>query len=368
MQAFFRSLLSPFIGDQPLMASPPTALDSGESDPIERIGPFKPDVYDVQHVRFLLNKASKSCLPIDLIDEIIEFASYWPHVLARTSKTFTARGGSFGRDHRENVLVLRSPPICTAQSQPSDSKHDVKRLQNPTLEKPIRQVVWTIHSHDQGWSGEAADTKGTYRPSYTWFDAEIERYTPGAQKSQAHRNPSKYTVHDFLPAWERLPTPGTAGPSLPPRPWIEPSPYLGEQASENEQTSRSGSSTDPVVRSEEVGTADDNEDRYIHYPIFPNDYRGPLSFDRPDYRVQTNVHARRSTTEHRIVWDYRDTIDPESPEAEALTMIGRGAVSGDGRFVRALRVGDCVTLWAKARFPAWTNHVEYASVEIYFAV
>ena len=53
---------------------------------------------------------------------------------------------------------------------------------------------------------------------------------------------------------------------------------------------------------------------------------------------------------------------------ERLALEGRGRRTGDGAFVRSLQLGDVVTVWAKARFPHWVNHVARVTVDVYFAV
>lgn len=53
---------------------------------------------------------------------------------------------------------------------------------------------------------------------------------------------------------------------------------------------------------------------------------------------------------------------------ERLERDGRGRRTGDGEFVRSLQLGDVVTVWAKARFPAWANNVNKITVDVYFAV
>jgi hypothetical protein len=45
----------------------------------------------------------------------------------------------------------------------------------PRLVNPVRKVVFKIKSHDQGWGGDP-DAKGTYKASWTWFDAGLERF------------------------------------------------------------------------------------------------------------------------------------------------------------------------------------------------
>jgi hypothetical protein len=70
-----------------------------------------------------------------------------------------------------------------------------------------------------------------------------------------------------------------------------------------------------------------------------------------------------------IVWDYRDGISPDSDEAiETEKTLGRGKLTLDGRRVRELEVGDSVAVWARARFPGWSNHVERACVRVFWAV
>lgn len=58
----------------------------------------------------------------------------------------------------------------------------------------------------------------------------------------------------------------------------------------------------------------------------------------------------------------------ESPEVTALAEIGRGKATGDGEFVRNLKLGDIVTVWAKARFPGWVNYVDRVKVDVYWAI
>ena len=72
--------------------------------------------------------------------------------------------------------------------------------------------------------------------------------------------------------------------------------------------------------------------------------------------------------EHVVTWSYLDNIDPSSDEAQKLEDQGRGRESGDGSFVRSLKLGDVVTIWAKARFGGWVNHIERVKIDVYWAV
>jgi hypothetical protein len=89
----------------------------------------------------------------------------------------------------------------------------------------------------------------------------------------------------------------------------------------------------------------------------------------PDHQIQSNVLADDQTKEHRVVWSRTDNIKSTSTQAhELLEEKGRGRGTGDGQFVRNLKLGDVVTVWARARFPGWVNHVESVQIDVYWVV
>ena len=205
MLPFLRSLLNPFIGEAPITFSPSSTPRSGRSgSPVDDLfleddnndGPYKPDIYDVLAAKSIINQASGSRLPIDLVDEIIDHALYWPRVAAATSQSRIARGRSADSD----ILLLRTKPLCTLGSV-SHGRRPLHGMPEPHLQYPTRQIVFTLRSRDQGWSGEVAETKGTYSPSYTWFDAEIQRFRP-TKGSETIKSPSSA---DFLRSWKVYP-------------------------------------------------------------------------------------------------------------------------------------------------------------------
>jgi len=87
-----------------------------------------------------------------------------------------------------------------------------------------------------------------------------------------------------------------------------------------------------------------------------------------DTTLQKNIVAKSQTTEHTVVWHFLDSHDEESAEAIEAAKLGRGPQSLDGKFVRNMQAGDCITLWARARFPGWENHVQKAKITVYWAV
>jgi hypothetical protein len=73
-------------------------------------------------------------------------------------------------------------------------------------------------------------------------------------------------------------------------------------------------------------------------------------------------------THHIVTWTDLDDVEEGSPEAFAAEKRGQGWKSYDGSFVRDLQVGDCITLWMRARFPGWTNDAVKAKITVFWAV
>ena len=88
----------------------------------------------------------------------------------------------------------------------------------------------------------------------------------------------------------------------------------------------------------------------------------------PTLTIQRNVVASRETRKHKVTWLCNDNLVLDSLEAAELEKQGRGSESTNGEFVRNLKVGDVVTVWAKARFPGWANFVEEVKIDVYWAV
>ena len=201
-----RPFFNPFIGDRPLITSngsgnsftmeprarllprrgpmrggifrswnSPSTTSQGEEEDDDVINEpprseeWQPAIVDVLKMRNILVKASMNGLPLELINTIFDYAEYWPHVSASKRKPIVARGNSSHQD----VLIIRTPPICALAT--AGCEDDSLGLPEPTLLHPVRKVVFRLRSHDQGYSSEAQDTRGTYQASYTWFDTEIDK-------------------------------------------------------------------------------------------------------------------------------------------------------------------------------------------------
>ncbi|KAL2004960.1 hypothetical protein VTN00DRAFT_2810 [Thermoascus crustaceus] len=201
---------------------------------------------------------------------------------------------------------LRTPPLCYEQT-PVDSSQS--RILPHRGMHPCRKIVFSIASHDQGWGGGYGN-RGKHVGAYSWFDAFI---IPTARKPD---NDADATT-----------PPGTDE---------------GSRTTGQERTT-TDAETKPESRLE---------------PFLPT-----------ANRLQTNPVATSTTQNFRIVWHYLDSIPADSAKAEEIeTEEGRGRATLDGSAVRNMQVGDSVSVWARARFAGWANHVERLSVRVFWAV
>ncbi len=189
------------------------------------------------------------------------------------------------------------------------------------LQYPCRKIVFTFESRDQGW-GNRGQSTNKYEASWTWFSVGLERFEADSDAEDAEAVTTQLATSLDSPTPLRLDRIRAI--------W-------------------------PESRPAEAGHP---EQWKFHHELHPE----------PDRMIQANLTAHPRTTEHRVVWSYTDDIDPESEAGEQLTHQGRGRATGNGEFVRGLKLGDIVSVWAHARFPAWVNQVRSVKVEVYYAV
>ena len=293
--------------------------------------PFEPTALDIGVVKVMLSKGLN--FPPEIVDIIVDHADYW----ACTTVSLDFRGadvvrirGKGSSQGQEDKLMLRTPPIGFSQAavadmqswraaeprfEPEHSELPPDHFRSllkvpPTLEHPVRKIVWKIRSRDQGWGGSTSD-HNTYRGSWTWFEAGLERFEADSQNEEA------------------LPSPPFEADTL--------------------------NSIYPVAEST---TIDMRGVAHHRFPLAPH----------PQYTVQRNRTASRNMQDYEVVWSWTDSIDSKSLDGERIDERGRGAASGNGEFVRSLKLGDVVTLWGKARFMSWANNVESASVSVYWTL
>ncbi|KAI5867474.1 hypothetical protein GGS23DRAFT_548537 [Durotheca rogersii] len=316
-------LRNPFRGIPPV---PPA------DSPAEPDSPPIPNGYDATP-RDVLEVKKIMCqekhLPPEIVDIILDHAEYWASSVNVVDYTDNLRVVRGGRPESENQLLLRTAPLGlnkwppptqelragAALNQPEDELSQSRLLEfvdGPvsTLEHPFRKVVFRIISHDQGFGGDQS-CHGTYRQSYTWFDAGLERLVPSSPETEGRNDANSTSEWAIRSAWP------------------------------------------PVVQ----GGGPESEARYEH-ELLPT----------PDHLIQRNLLAESRWQHHDVEWSWRDQINPDSSEAaDVLEGNGRGTATGNGEFVRNLRYGDMITIWARARFLAWANSVKRIEVRVYWA-
>ncbi|CAN8100797.1 unnamed protein product [Discula destructiva] len=357
----FPAIVSRIGGDTPTGAST-TSDDSGSPTLLgdNSEGPknaYKPSAMDVVVLKMMLQQGLH--LPAEVVLSILDFAEYWPHTTATLDHSMIVRTGAAN----ENAFVLRMKPLgmiknvhydqkyySSACARPlplaEDAEYPLEQFQQwiggPTdiVQHPCRRIVFTITSHDQGWSHNARTDRGTYRGSYTWFEAGLERFDKTATCPKADTD-EKDAAAD-----------------------------ADETASnENSDPSSSAATVDRV----NVELPDPYLPVYSLRPIYP-----PLAADQaapafhhdltasPTHTIQYNKTAVREATTHTIAWSWDDDRNPLM--GEALREIGRGEQTGTGEFVRSLKPGDVVSVWAKTRFGGWVNNVDAVKVDVYWAM
>ncbi|KAI3398091.1 hypothetical protein diail_9844 [Diaporthe ilicicola] len=322
------------------------ASDEKPRSDISRTEGYEPSAIDVVVAKAMLTKGLG--LPPEIVLSVLDHAEYWPHTSTTLDHTLTVPSGQ----GRENQFVLRSKPLglikkvhydqhyysfTTAQPKPlsEDGDHPLPQFQKwiggptDTLEHPCRKIVFTMRSHDQGWGGERQH-RGSYHGSWTWFEAGKERF----DKNASH---PKDTPEKEAPVEGAVKEEAGDSSTLGPKHEI-PTPYF------------------PVYAARSIQPGLEPGQEAFHHDLHPS----------PELTIQRNKAATRTATIHKVVWSWKDNVDPLS--SEKLSELGRGPETGSGGFVRDLVLGDVVTVWAKARFAGWTNNVESVKVDIYWAL
>lgn len=292
--------------------------------------PFQPGVVDVVVVKAMMGKSLS--LPPEILDIIIDYAEYWACTEASIAFTSANRpriNGSGRGVGSENKLLIRSPPIGFTEADVNDARvwRETEPSQTPSrdqvppehfkthlsaipsLERPVRKVVFKIRARDQGWGG-SPEHRNTFYGSWTWFEAGLERFEAPEDGGQPD------VTIPFEPTTLR-----------------------------------------PIHPTGQVVTKPSGQ-QHVQYPLNPD----------PMHTIQRNRTAARDMNDYEVTWLWTDDIRPDTPEADRLDELGRGEASGTGEFVRNLRLGDVVSIWGKARFGGWANNVEKASVQVFWAL
>jgi hypothetical protein len=254
-------------------------------------------------------------------------------------------------------------------TDPDDFPHNVTQQvidhwtmdTKPRGKVPCRKIVFTIKSHDQGWGGPPR-CRGTYQGSSTWFDVGLETLSATRDNQLL---PYRSTSTDQNPGPSRIDVEERYG-SIYSASGSTPLPCFYIPDPESTRTKpKSILCTTRTITPEthrRIVVPDDPDEN----PKLLVDFRHRLN---PGLDcLQRNRTATKTTTEHIITWCCTDNTDPDSVDGKMLDEQGRGRETANGEYVRNLKVGDVVTVWAKARYGGWVNTVEEVKIDVYWAV
>ncbi|KAL2212832.1 hypothetical protein CC79DRAFT_1330138 [Sarocladium strictum] len=359
MQPFIDRLRSVRVGPERLQPGRVRTVQSSGRDWPQDDGAYKPSPIDIVVVRTLLTRGRK--LPPDLVDDIFDYAEYWAHssneidyILEQKLPLRIA-----GRSQKEDHFLLRSYPIGLTSLADREDLDDVLRYDTdeskprplrsehppsffakladyptPRLARPVRKVVFTVRSKDQGHGARRSEFP--YDEGWTWIEAGLERF-------DADKTCESYCVSD-----SRFKSKDSASHALPTCALRPVYPAFSEKPPVQDSSSDSAS---------EQPAPKEPEYQYDH-GYLPAEER----------LIQRNKTRHREMTTHVVEWSWTDDINPESDGGQELKNQGRGRATGDGTFVRDLKMGDVITIWGKAKFPAWQNNIEKVRIDVYWAV
>lgn len=305
-----------------------------------------PTMLDVIKVRHYLS----SKLPTELIDILLDLAEYWPHtssILDMTTRVYHdhMRYGSYGRgpktwwhnrsstpemrrEWKETGFVMRTPPLGLRCVQSDDRRK----------------------AYRQSWSASFARRNKNK-------DSEVSDWLP-----PRGRHPARAVLFEILSREERAADHPTA-PGF-----RQDSKTLFEASVDNivlPQT-RPESPVQPLYWTPEAATTKS----YLQNPLSKNP---PYTFiprrmtsARPDLEQAFPVSWNRTAQNRKFVVAYRyDDTTRFSVEKERY--LSAGIVRG---FVRGLREGDSIALWARAREGAGAccNVVDRVKIHVFWAV
>ncbi|CAK7567675.1 MAG: hypothetical protein SEPTF4163_005643 [Sporothrix epigloea] len=352
----------------------------------------QPSICDILVVKIMLQR--RTGLPLEIINVIIDEAAYWArsqtHFMGEKGRGLTASShGGHG-----NRFVLRTPPLgfrrppvrgdATSQRKytneeptpiPAEiaarggdcSAEDIRGWlpagQAPLLEHPCRRIVFTFVSRDQGWASHRHEND-EFKGSYSWFDVGLERY--GWQGERAE--PVSANLESDTETETSTKTETSTAPSVPVAP----------------ESAVLYTVCPSVVAAPVAPAALDNTSSRPPSDQPPQNWQFDFPLNPGNDRLQSNSVASAIYTEYKVAWSWDDEKPPlleevleegstaaagdDPPSRCPLELAGRGSDTGDGSFVRNLRVGDVVTVWAKARYPGWSNTVRKMRVDVYWAV
>ena len=149
--------------------------------------PHTPSEWDVAAVRAALIER----LPLELVNEIIREAQYWPIIQGSCDSHFQVQSANIDGSFDASYFCLITPPIPNSRRIKTSLTQAACKSADYDIRRKIEKVVFRITSRDQGWEEDfgwegillavwssliySYEGQAPYAGSWTWFDAEIWR-------------------------------------------------------------------------------------------------------------------------------------------------------------------------------------------------
>jgi hypothetical protein len=269
--------------------------------------PFSdPTIAQVTEIQALLMSLPRAGLPVELANMILEFAEYWPTTTTSVDLELMVFAGFSPTPM--TFLYVETPPLGVHDGQGE-------------IYGKIRKVRFTTLSKDQGFA-DNKDVHGTYQGAHSWFEASILRRTElrvlNDDGNVMEMSPSETLL-------ESAGQPVNMFQMFPPSPVEESTRIYGEQCN--------------IVNLEPRLLA--KGWKFVRKDAVSSDANGTQRQDVVSWLLQRNVVAGRALKEHVVEWSIDDEEEVESDWPQ------NGAGTGKG-FIKNLRVGDRIGVWARA--------------------
>lgn len=273
----------------------------------------------------------------------------------------------------------------------------------------LRRVIFSVRGYDQGWTTDDIPVgAGQYWGSKTWFEATILR---GLSDEDCKRPPRELgkllrTISNGDESDSDDSSYNERAHNFPPL----------DYSDDEEFSNYEGAYEDPVddddgeVTLDEHGTLVPDSDRFnssdksnsavssrLTLALFERDSKSnELELDSPEtiplerhsipllqdpnpgpaieqgsWHIQCHARGSDEPRTHTNVWDLPVPRSEDIVFVEESNMLPVCAITGAGHgrgFVAALRAGDCIAVFAKARDPGWVNHVVSVDIKVFYAL
>ncbi|GAA5948020.1 hypothetical protein JCM3765_007074 [Sporobolomyces pararoseus] len=263
---------------------------------------LQPTVRNARYVAALLVRGKR--VPVELAIEILKLAEYTPKMTTISTRPVNVQAGWSG--NRQSIAILQTPAIPSIP----DVEDDVA----------VERIRIYTESHDQGFSS-FPEFHNTREASSSWFELALVR------SSQPPSAP---------PSTDASASPDTLMPgSLPPTTPDDPSP-----------------SSRPVAQRQSNSL-----------PVLETIQR---------IRLYSNLHANRAFSSHSITLERRDEEPPDrardenddAVEVELEQQEKDDEKRKQNEFIKLVRPGDRLVLYAMAQYPAWSNVVRECRIDV----